>query len=202
VLPVNQEPTAAPGAKRNSTAPLSVSAASRTTVSRAQAFRSTLGRVRSLMGHIRLAAYLSGVQGGNAAKSPRNLCDRHCLCAFGSASRRRRRNPLDKRPLCAVGVVSDWSMDRHQIGSPETTLKPDSSLRRSSRRLSCGVAGALLVVSLTGTTPLYHHNARETYWVWTAMILWSSKALGFAISANRQRGASPQDKLSRAKSGL
>jgi hypothetical protein len=89
-----------------------------------------------------------------------------------------------------------------RLGLVKRTLKPDSSLRRSGRRLSCGVAGALLVVSLTGTTPLYHHNTRETYWVWTAMILWSSMALGFAISANRQRGASPQDKLSRAKSGL
>ena len=54
VLRVNQEPTAAPGATRSTTAPLSVSAASRTTVSRAHPFRSTLGRVRSLMGHIRL----------------------------------------------------------------------------------------------------------------------------------------------------
>src|SRR5882757_4876393 len=54
VLPVNQEPTAAPRATRSTTAPLSVSAASGTTVSRSHPFRSTLGRVRSLMGHIRL----------------------------------------------------------------------------------------------------------------------------------------------------
>jgi hypothetical protein len=89
-----------------------------------------------------------------------------------------------------------------RLGLVKRTLNPDSSLRRSGRRLSCGVAGALLVVSFIGMTPLYHHNTRETYWVWTAMILWSAMALGFAVSADRQRGASAQDKLTRVKSGL
>jgi hypothetical protein len=89
-----------------------------------------------------------------------------------------------------------------RLGLVKCTLKSDSSLRRSGRRLSCGVAGALLVVSFIGTTPLYHHNTRETYWVWTAMILWSCMALGFAVSADRQRGASPKDKLTRVKPGL
>ena len=44
------------------------------------------------------------------------------------------------------------------------------------------LAIAVLCVSITGFTPLYHHGTADTYWVFTGLALWSGLCLAMMFS--------------------
>jgi hypothetical protein len=51
------------------------------------------------------------------------------------------------------------------------------------RKLFSIPAAGVLLVSMAGFTPLYHHRTADTYWVFSGLVLWSGLCLAIVFSS-------------------
>lgn len=59
-------------------------------------------------------------------------------------------------------------------------------LPRILRGLLSVLAIGVLLVSIAGLTPLYHHRTADTYWIFSGLVLWSGLCIAIMASSGRR----------------
>jgi hypothetical protein len=83
-----------------------------------------------------------------------------------------------------------WYGIGHWVDTTVGYVKPQRRLPRSLSGFFAVIATGLLVVSVMTVTPINHHPRPDTYWVGTAMVMWSGLSLAMSLTSFYRRPCS------------